>query len=83
LKTIGIVIATYNGEKYLEDQMDSIFSQSLKPNKITAIDDCSTDATTSIIGEYKRMYPKMIFLEQNKKNLGHKKAFEHGISLPT
>lgn len=81
MKTIGIVIATYNGEKYLENQIDSILNQSLKPNKMIVIDDCSTDATTSLIGEYKRMYPKMIVLEQNKKNLGHKKAFEHGISL--
>jgi len=81
LKTIGIVIATYNGEKYLEDQMDSIINQSLKPNKVVVIDDCSTDETTNIIGEYKKKYPEMIVFEQNKKNLGHKKAFEHGISL--
>lgn len=77
MKTIGIVIATYNGEKYLEDQMDSIINQSLKPNKVVVIDDCSTDETTNIIGEYKKKYPKMIVFEQNKKNLGHKKAFEH------
>jgi len=50
LKTIGTVVATYNGEKYLEEQLDSIVNQSLKPDKVIIVDDCSTDGTATIIG---------------------------------
>lgn len=81
MKTIGTVIATYNGEKYLEEQMNSIISQSIKPDKIIVVDDCSADGTIRIIGEYKKMYPEMIIFEQNEENLGHKKTFERGISM--
>jgi len=81
LKTIGTVIATYNGEKYLEEQLDSIVNQSLKPDKIIVVDDCSIDGTISIIAKYKEKYPEMIIFEQNERNLGHKRTFERGISM--
>jgi len=81
LKTIGTVIATYNGEKYLEEQMDSIVNQSLKPDKIIVVDDCSTDGTTTTIAKYRKSYPEMIIFEQNQRNLGHTKTFERGISM--
>jgi glycosyltransferase involved in cell wall biosynthesis len=81
LKTIGTVLATYNGEKYLEEQLDSIVNQSLKPNTIIIIDDCSTDATTTIIGRYREKYPEMIIYEENQRNLGPKQTFERGISI--
>jgi len=81
LKTIGTVVATYNGEKYLEEQLDSIVNQSLKPDKIIIVDDCSTDGTTTIIGRYIKKYPEMIIYEQNQRNLGHKQTFERGISI--
>jgi glycosyltransferase involved in cell wall biosynthesis len=81
LKTIGTVIATYNGEKYLEEQLDSIVNQSLKLDKIIVVDDCSIDGTISIIAKYKEKYPEMIIFEQNERNLGHKRTFERGISM--
>ncbi|MBW1613592.1 MAG: glycosyltransferase [Deltaproteobacteria bacterium] len=80
LKTIGIVIATYNGERYLYEQIDSIFSQSLQPDKIIVVDDCSTDGTTDIIAKYRKKYPEIIVFVQNEKNLGYVKTFERGIS---
>jgi len=81
LKTIGIVIATYNGERYLQEQIDSIFSQSLQPNKIIVVDDCSTDGTIDIIAKYRKNYPEIIVFVQNEKNLGYVKTFERGISI--
>lgn len=81
LKTIRTVVATYNGEKYLEEQLDSIVNQSLKPDKIIIVDDCSKDGTTTIIGRYREKYPEMIIYEPNQRNLGHKQTFEHGISI--
>ena len=80
MKTIGIVIATYNGERYLYEQIDSIFSQSLQPDKIIVVDDCSTDGTTDIIAKYRKNHPEIIVFIQNEKNLGYVKTFERGIS---
>jgi glycosyltransferase involved in cell wall biosynthesis len=81
LKTIGTVIATYNGAKYLEEQIDSIFNQSLKPHKIIVVDDCSTDGTPGIIGKYRETYPGIIVFEQNERNLGYVRTFERAISI--
>lgn len=80
MRTIGTVMATYNGKKHLEEQMDSIINQSIRPDKIIIVDDLSTDGTTAIIGKYKKRYPEMIIFEQNERNLGHRKTFEHGIA---
>ena len=42
---ISVVIASYNGEKYIEDQILSIVGQTLKPDEIILSDDCSNDRT--------------------------------------
>ena len=47
-KTLSVVIATYNGEKYLREQLDSLYTQTLLPGEVIAIDDCSTDGTVGI-----------------------------------
>ncbi len=58
-KTIQILMSTYNGEKYLKDQIESIFSQSigLKRMFLLVRDDGSTDGTLTILDEYKNKYP--------------------------
>lgn len=45
---IGVVIATYNGEKYISEQINSIIAQTRKPNYIVVSDAGSTDATVGI-----------------------------------
>ena len=49
---ISIALATYNGEKYLREQLDSILSQSIQDFELVACDDCSTDSTLKILNEY-------------------------------
>lgn len=46
-------MSTYNGEKYLKEQLDSLLSQSLLPTKIIIRDDGSSDKTLDILKEYK------------------------------
>ena len=50
---ISIALCTFNGEKYLRDQLDSLFNQTLKPFEIVISDDLSTDDTLNILNEYK------------------------------
>lgn len=52
MKQVNVLISTYNGEKYIRDQIESILNQSYKNIKIFVRDDGSTDNTVSILEEY-------------------------------
>ena len=75
---VSVVLCTYNGEKYLEEQLNSIINQTYKNLEIIISDDCSTDSTISILEKYKHFNNFHIFL--NKENLGFNKNFELAIS---
>lgn len=55
MKTI-VLMSTYNGEKYLKEQLDSLLNQDLKPTKILIRDDGSRDDTVNILEEYASNY---------------------------
>ena len=57
---VAILMATYNGDKYLKEQINSILNQSYKNWELFISDDGSTDGTFSIIDNYCRMYPDKI-----------------------
>lgn len=80
LKT-SIVMCTYNGEKYIEEQLNSIINQTVIPDEIIIQDDCSTDNTEKIISKFmKENYKKTsIIFDKNEKNLGYFKNFEKAI----
>lgn len=80
MKTVGVVIATYNGEEFLDEQLRSIMSQTKMPEKIIVVDDCSTDKTRDIIQEKVKLFPDLFINVENEQNLGAKKTFEIGIS---
>ena len=51
---ISIIMATYNGSHYLKEQLESIANQTIKPEEIVIVDDCSADNTIEIIENFKR-----------------------------
>lgn len=77
---ISIAMATYNGEAYIKEQLDSIFNQTFKDFELIVCDDQSKDKTAEILAEYQKNYPNFKFYI-NEKNLGFKKNFEKIISL--
>lgn len=79
-KLISIAMATYNGEKFLQEQLDSIVNQTYKNLEIIICDDCSTDNTIDIIKDFQKR-DRRIKLYQNEKQLGVLKNFEKAISL--
>lgn len=79
----SVAICTYNGSKYIREQLDSIIDQSTMIDEIVICDDNSTDNTIEIINEYLEKFPKLISLHQNKINLKSVKNFEKAISLCT
>lgn len=70
---ISILMATYNGEKYIEDQLDSLLNQTVQDFKIFIRDDCSTDKTFEILQDYHKRFPDKIFIEKSEKNSGNAK----------
>ena len=78
-KLVSIAMATYNGEKYLREQLDSIYNQTYKNIEVIVCDDCSVDETVTILEEYKQKYGLIYYI--NEKNLGFVKNFEKAASL--
>lgn len=78
---ISVALCTYNGEKFLHKQIDSILNQTCKVNEIVVCDDCSTDSTLTILEEYKKNNPEIFQIHQNKVNLKSNKNFEKAIAL--
>jgi glycosyltransferase involved in cell wall biosynthesis len=79
-RTVGVVMAAYNGERFIEEQLQSILDQTLRPNRIVITDDASTDGTSEIVRRHARQNPSIVFFP-NDRNIGYVKNFEKGISL--
>ena len=79
MERVDILLATYNGEKYLREQIDSILNQSYKDFRLIISDDCSQDNTKSILDEYVQKDGRIIVYCQ-KKNLGVTQNFEFLLS---
>ena len=67
--SISVIMATYNGEKYIREQLDSILNQTYPPHELIIQDDCSTDSTPEIIKEYAKKHECIHFF-QNERNQG-------------
>lgn len=75
-KKIDILMATYNGEKYLVEQLDSIINQTYHNWNLLIRDDNSTDKTLKIIQNYHKKDKRIKILKDNKGNLGIVRNFE-------
>lgn len=69
MKKIAVLLSTYNGEKYLAEQINSLYNQSYTNFEIIARDDGSSDCTLLILKSYN------IKIIDSNKNLGAKKSF--------
>ena len=58
--TIDILLATYNGEQFLAQQLDSLLAQTIRNFRILVRDDGSTDSTKKILKEYQNKFPEVI-----------------------
>ena len=73
---LSVALCTYNGEKYIKEQIDSILNQTLKIDEIVICDDRSTDSTISILEEYAIHNPNIFKIHINEENLRSVKNFE-------
>ena len=82
--SISVVMTTYNGEKYIVEQLDSIRNQSRVPDEVIIYDDCSSDLTVSLIEKYIDDYELTNWtLHCNERNLGWRKNFVEAMEAST
>jgi glycosyltransferase involved in cell wall biosynthesis len=79
---VSVVLGTFNGERYLEEQLRSVLEQTYKQLEILAIDDGSSDGTVGILRQYAALDSR-IRVVINERNLGFIRNFEKGCSLAT
>ena len=80
--TVSVILCTYNGERYLREQLDSILSQSYPLHEIIIQDDCSTDSTPDILRHYASKHPQIrLFL--NSENMGFNRNFHSAVMKAT
>ncbi|TDE12003.1 glycosyltransferase family 2 protein [Dyadobacter psychrotolerans] len=77
---VSIVMATYNGGRFLREQLDSLVAQTYPNLEIVIVDDASTDQTPAILDEYVAVYSN-IQVYKAEQNLGYIRNFEKGLLL--
>lgn len=77
---ISIALCTFNGAKYLSDQLASIAKQTRLPDELIVCDDASTDDTRLLLEEFRSNAPFRVELHRNSENLGSFRNFESAIS---
>ncbi len=77
---VSVAMCTYNGERFLAKQIESILNQTYKLHEIIILDDCSVDNTLSIIEDYAKSN-RIIKFYENQHNIGFTKNFEKALIL--
>ena len=72
---VSILLSTYNSEAFLQDQINSVLTQTIKDWVLYIRDDGSTDNTISIIDNYCKQYDNIVFCRDGLSNLGAKNSF--------
>ncbi len=80
--SLSVVLSVFNGREYIKEQLESLVLQTLLPDEVLIIDDCSTDDSVSIILGFAKEHGDVNFvLERNSVNLGWKESFMRAVKL--
>lgn len=80
---ISVALCTYNGEKHIGEQIESILAQSRLPDEIVLSDDASADGTAAVAQRSLRSFKGRLLFKQNRQNLGFRKNFQQALKLCT
>ena len=76
---VSIAMATYNGAKYIQEQLDSFLEQTMLPDELIVTDDGSRDDTLAVVEAFASHAPFKVHVYRNERNLGYSKNFESAI----
>ena len=77
--SLSVALASYNGERYIGQQLDSIARQTRLPDELVICDDASTDSTEDIVREFARRAPFAVRFLQHQR-MGSTRNFELAIA---
>jgi glycosyltransferase involved in cell wall biosynthesis len=80
---ISIAFATFNGEKYITDQLESLVAQTLRPAELVVCDDGSQDRTLELVEAFARRAPFPVRINRNEQRLGYRANFMKAAGLCT
>ena len=78
---LSVALCTYNGEKFIAEQLESIARQTVLPDELIICDDRSADQTVQILHEFANKAPFPVSIYHNETTLGVIRNFEQAISL--
>src|SRR6516164_2136009 len=81
--TISVAMATYNGERFLEEQLNCLTRQMLLPFELVVCDDGSTDGTLDILHRFAQSAPFPVWIYENQTKLGFGFNFLQAIGRST
>lgn len=81
MSTISIAMATYNGERFIAEQLESLAAQTYRPHELVVCDDGSADGTTAIVEAFAARAPFPVRIFRNERNLGYACNFLKAASL--
>lgn len=79
--TISVVMAVYNGQKYIEEQINSILTQSSMADELIIIDDCSSEKCTKIIEKASNKADCKINYIEHLENKGYAQTFFEALKM--
>ena len=77
--SISIAMCTYNGERYVLEQLASIAKQDRLPDELIIVDDRSQDNTVRLVRQFAHSVPFPVNVLENSQNLGSTKSFERAV----
>jgi glycosyltransferase involved in cell wall biosynthesis len=80
---ISIVMCTYNGARYVTEQLRSFQAQTRPPDEVLVLDDVSTDNTLALVRHFAADCNFEVKVLQNEKNLGYASNFARALELAT
>jgi Glycosyl transferase family 2 len=80
-RCVSVALTTYNGQAYLEAQLDSLARQTLLPAELVVCDDCSTDSSVAMLETFAGNAPFPVHLHRNPTQLGVLENFHRAFSL--
>ena len=78
---VSVALCTFNGGRFLGEQLQSIAAQDRPPDELVICDDGSTDDTVDVIGRFARSVPLVVRLEINARRLGSSANFAKAVGL--
>ena len=78
---ISVALTTWNGDRFLRDQLESLAAQGSLPHELVVSDDGSTDGTLAILEDFSATAPFPVTVSANQKRLGYAENFLHATSM--